>query len=107
MFNGITTAELGIDGALMVALSGFVTVFMMLGCLAILIVISSKVIGAIESKKKPAAAPAAKKAAPAPVAAPAAPAQDEDELVAVAMAAIAEETGCSVDSFRITGIQSR
>ncbi len=106
MFKGITTAELGLDGALMVALSGFVTVFLMLGCLAILIVISSKIIAAIEGKKKPAAAPAAKKAAPAP-AAPAAPAEDEGELVAVAMAAIAEETGCSIDSFRITGIQAK
>ena len=41
-------------------------------------------------------------AAPAP--APAAPAVDEGELVAVMMAAIAEESGMSPNSFRITNV---
>ena len=64
-------------------------------------------VASIDAKKKPVAAPA-KKAAPAPKsaapAAPAAPAQDEGELVAVMMAAVAEESGMPMGSFQITNI---
>ena len=48
----------------------------------------------------------AKKAAPAPkpAAAPVAPVQDDGELVAVMMAAVAEESGMPMGSFQITNI---
>ena len=63
---------------------------------------------AIEGKGKAPAAPAPKSAAPAakPAAAPAAPAVDEGELVAVMMAAVAEESGMSPNSFQITNISA-
>ena len=101
MFSGITTAELGVGGALMVAASGLVVVFLMLAILALVIMVISKVVSGIEGKK-PAAAPAPKKAAPA--AAPAAPKQDEGELVSVMMAAVAEQTGMPMGSFQITNV---
>ena len=101
MFSGITTAELGVGGALMVAASGLVVVFLMLAILALVIMVISKVVSSIEGKK-PAAAPAPKKAAPA--AAPAAPKQDEGELVSVMMAAVAEQTGMPMGSFQITNV---
>lgn len=91
--------------ALMVALSGLAMVFLVLGCLALLIMLNAKVAQFFQDKQKPAAAPAPK-AAPAP-AAPAAPVQDEEELVAVLMAAIAAETECDPGSFRITSVQAR
>lgn len=112
MFAGYTADQLGMDGALLVAASGLVVVFMMLGILAIIIMVISKVVNAISGK--PAAVPAKKSPAPAPAASPAAapaapvqPAQDQDELVAVLMAAIAAESDSSPDSFRITNIQAR
>ena len=105
---GLKIAELGWGQALLIALCGLIVVFMMLGILALVIMVISKVVNAIEGKK-PAAAPA-KKAAPAPApkpaAAPAAPAQDEGELVAVMMAAVAEESGMPMGSFQITNIAS-
>ena len=91
---GFKIAELGWGQALLIALCGLIVVFMMLGILALVIMVISKVVAAIDSKQKPAAAPAKKAApvpAPKPAAAPAAPAQDEGELVAVMMAAVAEE----------------
>lgn len=91
--------------ALMVALSGLATVFLVLGCLAVLIVVNAKVADYFMGKAKPAAAPAAK-AAPV-AAAPAAPAQDQEELVAVLMAAIAEETQSNPGDFRITSISQQ
>ena len=66
MFNGITFAELGWGRALLVALCGYVVVFLMMLALVCVIKIISKVVGAIDAKKKaPAAAPAKKAAAPA------------------------------------------
>ena len=102
---GLKIAELGWGQALLIALCGLIVVFMMLGILALVIMVISKVVAAIDGKHKPAAAPA-KKAAPAPkpAAAPAAPAQDEGELVAVMMAAVAEESGMPLGSFQITNI---
>ncbi len=102
MLTGVTS--LTTMEALMVALSGLAMVFIVLGCLALLIVVNAKVVQSIESKKKPAPAPAAK-AAPTP--APVVPAQDDQELVAVLMAAIAAETESDPGSFRITNIQQR
>ena len=111
MFHGITFAELGWGRALLVALSGYVTVFLMMLALVCVIKVISMVVGSIDGKKKAAApAPAAKKAAPAPAAPaapapkPAAPAVDEGEMVAVMMAAIAEESGMPMGSFQITNV---
>ena len=93
---------LSVGEALLVAASGLLVVFVMLAMLMAVIWVISKIVAAIEGKK-PAAAPAAKKAA-AP--APAAPAVDEGELVAVMMAAIAEDSGMSPNSFRITSVSA-
>ena len=95
---------LSVGEALLVAASGLLVVFVMLAMLMAVIWVISKIVAALEGKK-PAAAPAAKKAAaPAPAAAPAAPAVDEGELVAVMMAAVAEESGMPMGSFQITNI---
>ena len=92
--------------AIMVAVCGMVVVFLMLAILALVIRINSKLVSLLEGKKEEAApAPAAKPAA-APAPAPAAPAVDEGELVAVMMAAIAEESGMSPNSFRITNVSA-
>ena len=85
--------------AIMVAVCGIVVVFLMLAILALVIRINSKLVSLLEGKKETAApAPVAKPAAPAAAPAPAAPAVDEGELVAVMMAAIAEESGMSPNS---------
>ena len=92
--------------AILVPVCGMVVVFLMLAILALVIRINSKLVGLLEGKKEEAApAPAAKPAA-APAPAPAAPAVDEGELVAVMMAAIAEESGMSPNSFRITNVSA-
>ena len=100
---------LSLPQALLVAVSGLLVVFVMLAMLMVVIIVTSKIVAAIEGKRKPAAAPV-KKSAPAPAAkpaaAPAAPAQDEGELVAVMMAAVAEESGMPMGSFQITNIAS-
>ena len=107
MYAGITSEQLGIGGALMVAVCGLVVVFMMLAILALVIMVISKLVNAMEGKKKLSAPPVPQKTAPAPAAAPApAPAQNQDELVAVLMAAIAEESGSPLDSFRITNVSA-
>ena len=93
--------------AIMVAVCGLVVVFLMLAILALVIRINSKLVSLLEGKKETAApAPVAKPAAPAAAPAPAAPAVDEGELVAVMMAAIAEESGMSPNSFRITNVSA-
>ena len=56
---GFKIAELGWGQALLIALCGLIVVFMMLGILALVIMVISKVVAAIDSKQKPAAAPAA------------------------------------------------
>ena len=98
---------LTIPEALLTAVCGLLVVFMMLAMLMVVIYVISWVVQQIDSKRKPAAAPAKaapKPAAPKPAAAPAAPAQDESELVAVMMAAVAEESGMPMGSFQITNI---
>ena len=95
---------LSVPEALMVAVCGLLVVFLMLAILMLVIMVISKIVNAIEGKS---AAPAPQKKAapaPAPAAAPAAPAVDEGELVAVMMAAVAEESGMAPNSFRITNI---
>ena len=92
--------SLSVGDALMVAVCGLLVVFMMLAILAVVIMVISKVVGSMEGKGKAAPAPAKKAAAaPKPAAAPAAPAVDEGELVAVMMAAVAEESGMPMGSF--------
>ena len=88
---------LSVPEALMVAVCGLLVVFLMLAILMLVIMVISKIVNAIEGKS---AAPAPQKKA----AAPAAPAVDEGELVAVMMAAVAEESGMAPNSFRITNI---
>ncbi len=98
---------LTIPEALLTAFCGLLVVFMMLAMLMVVIYVISWVVQQIEGKRKPAAASAKaapKPAAPKPAAAPAAPAQDESELVAVMMAAVAEESGMPMGSFQITNI---
>ncbi len=91
--------------AIMVAVCGLVVVFLMLAILALVIRINSKLVSLLEGRKEePAPAPVTKHAPAAPAPAPAAPAVDEGELVAVMMAAIAEESGMSPNSFRITNV---
>ena len=102
-FEPLTVPE-----ALLTAVCGLLVVFVMLAMLMVVIYVISWVVQKIDGARKPAAAPV-KKAAPAPApkpAAPAAPAQDEGELVAVMMAAVAEESGMPMGSFQITNIAS-
>ncbi len=100
---------LTIPEALLTAVCGLLVVFVMLAMLMVVIYVISWVVQKIEAQRKPAAAPAKKSTpapAPKPAAAPAAPAQDEGELVAVMMAAVAEESGMPMGSFQITNIAS-
>ena len=93
--------------AILVAVCGIVVVFLMLAILAFVIMINSKLVSLLEGRKEePAPAPVTKHAPAAPAPAPAAPAVDEGELVAVMMAAIAEESGMSPNSFRITNVSA-
>ena len=87
--------------ALIIAVSGFMTVFMMLALLWGAIVIVSKILSMILAKKQPAAPVAA---APAPAAAPAASAGGvyggevaligvDEKIAACIMAIVSDETG--------------
>lgn len=97
MYAGVT--ELSTMEAMMIAVSGLAIIFIVMACLCFLITINAKIIGAIEANK-PAAPVAAPKAAPVAAANP----QEDEELVAVLMAAIAEETQCDPGSFQITSV---
>ena len=94
--------------ALMVAVCGMVVVFMMLAILALVIIVISKAVGSIEGKAAPAPAPKKAASSPAskPVAVPAAPTVGEEELVAVIMAAVSEESGMSPGPFSIPYLAS-
>ena len=97
--------ELTIPEALLVAVCGMVVVFLMLVVLALVIIVISKLVNTVGGKTE--APKAAPKAAPAPAPAPkapAAPAVDDNELVAVTMAAVAEESGMAPGSFQITNM---
>lgn len=102
---GIT--ELSGVEALLVALSGIVTVFIMLAVLCVMIPIISKAVASIEGKK---ATPAAAAAAPVPAAPiPAAPASGgtytgevaligcDEKTAAMVMAIVSYETGIPLD----------
>ncbi len=100
--------------ALMVALSGFVIVFLMLAALWAIIIVVSRVVGGFSSKKAPApAAPAPMPAAsPAPV--PAAPAVPQVELVGIeetqaacVMAIVSHETGVPLDQLVFKSIKAK
>ena len=102
-------ATLTVTEALMVAVCGMLVVFLMLVILALVIMIVSKLVNTVGGSKGSASAAPAKAApapAPAPAPKPAAPAVDEGELVAVMMAAVAEESGMSPNSFQITNISA-
>ena len=98
---GIT--ELSVVESLLVALSGLVTVFMMLAVLCLMIPVISKAVASIEGKK---AAPAAAAPVPAPPAAPAAGGTYTGEVAligcdektaAMVMAIVSYETGIPLD----------
>ncbi len=96
--------------AVMVAISGFVIVFLMLALLWGVIVVISRVVGATEKKNEPAAAaaPAAPAAAPAP--APAAPQVVlegiDDTQAACVMAIVSHETGIPLDQLVFKSIKA-
>ena len=96
--------------AVMVAISGFVIVFLMLALLWGVIVVISRVVGAMEKKNEPAAAaaPAAPVAAPAP--APAAPQVVlegiDDTQAACVMAIVSHETGIPLDQLVFKSIKA-
>ena len=109
---------LSVLDALMVALSGFVIVFIMLAVLWGIIVIVSAVTGVEHHAAAPAPAPAAVSAAPAPAAAPAAPAAPapaapqvvltgiSDTEAACVMAIVSHETGIPLDQLVFKSIKA-
>ncbi len=86
--------SLSISDALLIALCGFITVFIMLACLWLIIVIISRTLSNVHKMPAPTAA------APVPVSAPtAAPVQltDVDDLTAACiMAIVSDETGIAL-----------
>ncbi len=100
---GIT--ELSLVEALLVALSGIVTVFIMLAVLCIMIPVISKVVSSIEGKSAP--APAAAPAAPAAAAPAPVPGGTytgevallgcDEKTAAMVMAIVSHETGIPLD----------
>lgn len=100
--------------AVMVAISGFVIVFLMLALLWGVIVVISRVVGAMEKKNEPAAAaaPAAPAATPAaaPAPAPAAPQVVlegiDDTQAACVMAIVSHETGIPLDQLVFKSIKA-
>lgn len=103
---GITS--LSVPEALLIALSGFVVVFMMLALLSIVIVIISKAIAMFAPQKQ---APAAAAPAPAPTAAPqpAAPVQligVDDLTAACIMAIVSDNTGISLSELTFKQIKA-
>ncbi len=111
--------NIGVGEALLIALCGFVTVFLLLLFLILVIRVVSSVVMTIESKGK---APA-ETAAPAPAAAPAAPAEKEEapskpwdgklqlidvdeETAACIMAIISDETDIPLDELQFRRIQA-
>ncbi|MGI6182356.1 MAG: OadG family transporter subunit [Agathobaculum sp.] len=104
---------LSVLDALMVALSGFVIVFLMLAALWAIIIVVSRVVGGLSSKKAPAAAPAPVPAA-APAPAPAVPAVPQVELVGIeetqaacVMAIVSHETGIPLDQLVFKSIKAK
>lgn len=101
---GIT--ELSLVESLLVALSGIVTVFMMLAVLCLMIPVISKAVASVEGKKAAPAASAVSTPAPAAPAAPAAGGTYTGEIAltgcdektaAMVMAIVSYETGIPLD----------
>lgn len=101
--------------AVMVALSGFVIVFLMLALLWGIIIVVSRIVGGVEKKAapaaaapRPAAAPvAAPVAAPAPAAAPQVVLEGIDETqAACVMAIVSHETGIPLDQLVFKSIKA-
>lgn len=91
---GITS--LTVPEALLIALSGFVVVFIMLSVLSLMIVALSKIVGSVTGNKAPAvaAAPAPMTAAPRPaMPAPVQLTGTDDLTAACIMAIVSDETG--------------
>ena len=99
-------APLPVSQAVMVAVCGMVIVFIMLVILALVIWVVSKMVNGANSSSGSAASAEKPATATKPASVPATPAQDPDELVAVLMAAIAEESGMPVNSFQISNVSS-
>ena len=112
MFHGITFAELGWGRALLVALSGYVTVFLMMLALVCVIKVISMVVGSIDGKKKAAApaAPVAEVAAPVIPEAPGTAGQlklhdVEPKTAAMVMAIVADKLGKPINELRFISIK--
>ena len=109
MVNG----SLGMLDALMVALSGFVIVFLMLALLWGLILVISRAIAGIERHPQPVHHPAAAPSAPLSNGAPAAPAavpvalEGVDELQAACiMAIVSHQTGIPLEQLVFRSIKA-
>lgn len=106
---------LSVLDALMVALSGFVIVFIMLAVLWGIILVVSRAVGGISAKSTP--VPAAAASAPVPVPAPApAPAAAvpqveldgiDDTQAACVMAIVSHETGIPLDQLVFKSIKAK
>ena len=92
-----TSSSMNIGEALITSAMGFSIVFMVLIFLALVILVTAKIMGTAEGKKK-AAQPAA-----APVAA--APEKDDSEIVAIVTSVICEELNADPSEIQITGIR--
>ena len=90
---------MNIGEALITSAMGFMIVFMVLIFLALVIIVTAKIMGAAEGKKKAAAQPAA----PAPVAA--APEKDDSEIVAIITSVICDELNADPSEIQISGIR--
>lgn len=91
-----TKATMTFGESLMISAMGISVVFLALICLALAIIVISKILGAvIKDAPKPAAAPA-----PAPVVSD----EPQKETLAVLMATIGEDLGLPTDQFQITSV---
>lgn len=92
-----TESTMSIGQSLIISAMGICTVFLVLICLALAIVVMTKILGALvkDGAKKPAAAPA-----PAPVVSD----EPQKETLAVLMATIGEDLGLPTDQFKITSV---
>ena len=91
-----TESTMSIGQSLIISAMGISVVFLALICLALAIIVISKILGAvIKDAPKPAAAPA-----PAPVVSD----EPQKETLAVLMATIGEDLGLPTDQFQITSV---
>lgn len=103
----MATTELSMSDAFLIAISGFVTVFVMLACLWLIIAIISRVVIKITKQSVPAstmdaATPASAPAAPAPV-----QLINVDDLTAACiMAIVSDETGISLSELNFKHIKA-